>query len=164
MLSQKKIVKTFTVAMRIHQTTFWWLCPCVSLFLGIKNGVSLACRSLKCLQYISPPAGIMRSGDWGYIYHYFWILALFTLNILAMISQESKKHSEVIFSLNINEKESWRKQCCVKIIGYVKGTPLICTCAPVAGIDIILCLENIKTWPIGAIYPASSLASKRLIL
>jgi len=122
MLSQKKIVKTFTVTRRIHQTSFWWFCPCLPVFLNIKNRVSLACESLKCLQYISLSAGIMGSGDRGYISHYFWKLALSTLNISGMISLESEYQSEVTFYLNINEKENWRKQCCIKIISYVKRT------------------------------------------
>lgn len=107
-LFQKKIVKTFTVARKIHQRTFWWLCPCLSRFLGVKNGVSLAYGFLKCFQYISPPAGIMGSGDWGCIYHYFWNLALLTLNISEMISLESEYHSEVTFSWNINERRAER--------------------------------------------------------
>jgi len=48
----------------------------------------------------------MGSGDRGYISHYFWKLALSTLNISGMISLESEYQSEVTFYLNINEKEN----------------------------------------------------------
>lgn len=40
-----------------------------------------------------------------------------------MVSLESEYHSEVSFSLNINEKESCKKQCSIKIISYVKESP-----------------------------------------
>lgn len=45
-----------------------------------------------------------------------------------------------------------------------RNSLLICTCAPVAGMDIIPHLENIKIAPIESTSPANSLVTKRLIL